>query len=254
MPNKQAKLQQELTAQQQARRQRQLLLAMLVVGGVVIVIFGAFMLLFSQASGRSPVGKYDKLYQGVTSSGVPVLGDSHAAFIIAEIADFGCTNCLGYQPTVTQIIDQYVRTGQVRFAFVTVRTHQYSDVASQAALCAGNQHKFWEMHDALFDIQARSGTDSFTLANLQQTAVGLGVDGSIFSDCITGGSMRSSLTTAEQFYKQVQATGTPTLLWTDDGVNWQHFIADNNQPYSEGGVPFAIITRTLVQYFSTHKS
>ena len=254
MPNKQAKLQQEQTAQQRQRRNRQQLGSMLAVGGIVIVVFGAFMFFFSRASGGSPVGKYDKLFQGVTSSGVPVLGDSRAAVIIAEVADYGCAYCLGYQPTVAQIIDHYVRTGQVRFAFVTVRTHQNSDIASQAALCAGNQHRFWEMHDALYDIQAHSGTDGFTLTSLEQAAKDLGMDGSMLSDCITSGSAHAALTTSEQFYTQIKATGTPTLLWTDDGVSWQHFIADNNQPYTEGGVPFAIITRTLVQYFTTHQS
>jgi len=44
------------------------------------------------------------------------------------------------------------------------------------------------------------------------------------------------------------------VLWTDDGVTWQHFISDNNLPYTEGGVPLPIITRTLAQYFTTHKS
>jgi len=253
MPNKQTKLQQEQTAQQRQRRQRQQLRSMLIVGGVVVVIFGAFMLYLSRASGSSPVGKYDTLYQGVTGSGVPILGDSRATVIIAEIADYGCAFCLSYQPTVTQIIDQYVRTGQVRFAFVTVRTHPNSDLASQAALCAGQQGKFWEMHDSLYDIQSRSGTAGFTLANLLPTVTGLGMNSSAFSNCVTGGSMRSALTTSEQFYAQVKATGTPTLLWTDDGVTWQHFIADNNQPYSEGGVPLPVITRTLEQYFAAHK-
>jgi len=212
------------------------------------------MVYLGHADNKSPVGKYDQLFQGVTSTGVPVLGDSRASIIIAEVADYGCISCLGYQPTVTQIIDQYVRTGQVRFAFITIRTNQNSDIAAQSSLCAGQQGKFWEMHDALYDMQSRSGSDGFTLANLQQTAVDLGVNGSTFSDCVTSGSTRTALKTSEQFYAQIKATGTPTILWTDDGVTWQHFIADNNQPYSEGGVPLAVITRTLVQYFATHKS
>ncbi len=68
------------------------------------------------------------------------------------------------------------------------------------------------------------------------------------------GLMAGSPTARFLLLPLIKATGTPTLLWTDDGVNWQHFIADNNQPYTEGGVPFAIITRTLVQYFTTHQS
>jgi protein-disulfide isomerase len=54
-----------------------------------------------------------------------------------------------------EIIEQYVRGGTVRLVFRDVLNHgEYSLRASEAAACAGQQGRFWQMHALLFQEQA----------------------------------------------------------------------------------------------------
>ncbi len=244
---------QKISKARQAQRQQ--LTVMGVVSVVIILFFVIFLAVLNRASDTAvPIGKYGTLYQTMTNAGAPILGDPTAGFTIAEFADFGCPFCLDYQPTVTQIIDQYVRTGQIRFVFETQMNHPNSNVAAQAALCAARQHRFWEMHDALYEIQAQQGTDGFTSDKLRHTAESLGMDGSALFDCIGSGGTMAQVNAAIEQYNQVHAGGTPTLMWSSDGVTWQFFLGDNLQPYTQGGVPLAVIARTIDNYYQTSQT
>jgi protein-disulfide isomerase len=56
--------------------------------------------------------------------------------------------------TEPQIIERYVKTGRVKLVFRDVLNHsERSERASEAAACAGQQGKFWEMHGLLFQEQ-----------------------------------------------------------------------------------------------------
>ncbi|MHB8625077.1 MAG: DsbA family protein [Aggregatilineales bacterium] len=253
--SKQKKHESQEKAERQRRQQRQQLLTIGVVGAIALVFFGLFMALIASAGSGPVIGKYDLLYQTTTPSGIPILGDSHTALTIAEISDFGCAGCLTYQATVQQVIDKYVRPGQARLEFVIIMNHPHSDVASQVALCAGQQHKFWEMHDSLYAVQAKQGTDGFTLDNLRHVAESLGIDSSALLNCVTDGGTRSALNAALSFYNAVHGTGTPMLLWSADGkTNWQSFVGDDHQPYVQGAVPLPIIDRTIADYYRAHSS
>lgn len=222
-----------------------------VVGVVVVLFFVIFMGLLLRANPSAvTIGKYDQLYQTVSGDGAPIVGDPQTRFTIVEFADFGCPFCLAYQPTVAQLIDRYVRTGRVRLAFETQMFHEHSDIASQAGLCAAKQHKFWEMHDTMYDIQARQGTDGFTVDNLSRSATGLGLDSHALVACIASGETRPILTQARGVYDRLHIVGTPGLMWSDNGSNWQFFMDDNKQPLTQGGVPLEVIARTIETYYA----
>ena len=252
--SKQKKNEAREKSERQRRQQRQQMLTIGVVGVIALALFGVLMVLIASAGGPT-VGKYDLLYQTTTSSGIPILGDSHTPLTVVEISDFGCPSCLSYQTTVQQFIDRYVRTGQARLEYVIIMNHPHSDIASQTALCAGVQHKFWEMSDSLYAVQAKQGTDGFSLDNLTHVAESLGLDGNALLNCVTGGATHSALNAALSFYNGVHGSGTPMLLWSADGkTNWQLFLDDNHQPYIQGGVPLPVIDRTIADYYQAHSS
>ncbi len=246
MPKKQTLS--EIEHEQQIRRQRKQIMAMGAVGGIVLLIFAVLAVILIRAANSTTVGPYDQLFQTSAPAGFPILGDSRIRFSIAEFSAFGCADCLGYEPTIKQAIDKFVRTGQARLVLVYVPTETSADNAAQAALCAGSQHKFWEMRDALDSVQGQQGTNGFSLDNLRSVAQSVGADGSKISDCMTSGTTRSILTSGKLFFSQEHGVNLPFMLWSTDGVKWQPFIADNNVPYAEGGVPFAILARTLADY------
>ena len=82
-----------------------------------------------------------------------VFGNPSATVTITEFGDFECPFCAKFHTdTRPQIVDKYVKTGQVKMLwrhFPLASIHQFAEPASLAVECAGEQGKFWEYHDIL---------------------------------------------------------------------------------------------------------
>ena len=84
-----------------------------------------------------------------------VIGPWHAPVTIVEYGDFECPNCKQAAPAVKLLLKSFAN--HVRFVyrhFPLEAVHPHALKAAEAAECAGDQGKFWEMHDLLFDHQA----------------------------------------------------------------------------------------------------
>jgi len=91
-------------------------------------------------------------------SRAPFRGSPASKVIMVEVSDFECPFCGRYaRDTGPQVLKQYADTNKIGYAFVhlPLAIHKFAPKASEAAACAGDQGKFWEMHDVLF---ARQGT------------------------------------------------------------------------------------------------
>jgi len=83
-----------------------------------------------------------------------VLGPDHAPVTIVEYGDLECPNCRQAAPAVRLLLKSF--ENQVRFAFrhfPLEGVHPHAELAAEAAECAGEQGKFWEMHDLLLENQ-----------------------------------------------------------------------------------------------------
>jgi protein-disulfide isomerase len=79
------------------------------------------------------------------------LGREHAPVTVVEYGDFECPSCKGAAPAVKMLLENY--DGRVRYVyrhFPLEEPHPHALGAAEAAECAGEQGKFWEMHDLLF--------------------------------------------------------------------------------------------------------
>jgi protein-disulfide isomerase len=79
------------------------------------------------------------------------LGPEHAPVILVEYGDFECPICKNAAPAVKTLLENYDQL--VRFVFrhfPLEEPHPHALAAAEAAECAGEQGKFWEMHDLLF--------------------------------------------------------------------------------------------------------
>src|SRR6058998_2501259 len=85
-----------------------------------------------------------------------IQGSSTAPLWVIEVSDFQCPYCKQWHDqTYPTLRDQYVKTGKIRLAYVNfpLAIHVHAFPAAEAAMCAGAQAKFWQMHDALFSSQ-----------------------------------------------------------------------------------------------------
>ncbi|MFQ5620919.1 MAG: DsbA family protein [Candidatus Nanoarchaeia archaeon] len=129
-------------------------------------------------------------------------GDKDAPVTIVEFSDFECPFCgRFYRDTLPQITEKYINTGKVRFVYrnFPLSFHPNAQKAAEAAECAEDQDKFWEMHDLLFGKGVSGGVDTF-----KQFAVSLGLDTSEFNNCLDSGKHASEV---QKDFRDGQAAG-----------------------------------------------
>ncbi len=87
-------------------------------------------------------------------------GPENASLTLVEFGDYQCPSCGAYHPLVKEILNRYPQKLRLEFHhFPLVSIHPNSMLASKAAEAAGEQGRYWEMHDALFEHQ-REWSDS----------------------------------------------------------------------------------------------
>jgi protein-disulfide isomerase len=133
-------------------------------------------------------------------------GSEQARVTIVEFADFECPYCRGAAPIVTNIERDYDKDVRVVFKHLPLQGHPAAFPAARAAVCAAEQGRFWQYHDALFAEQP------LTEKRLNALAAEVGLDPGRFSECLT--SQRSSDVVVRDMEeaKRLGITGTPTFI------------------------------------------
>ncbi len=91
--------------------------------------------------------------EGVTNAGDYFRGSPFAEVVVFEFSDFECPYCRQHkQETQPFLEEHYVATHQVMWVYkhFPLEIHPYAPYAAEAALCAGEQGRFWQLHDLLF--------------------------------------------------------------------------------------------------------
>lgn len=96
---------------------------------------------------------------------------------------------------IPELIKRYVDTGTVRFVyreFPLSSIHPNAQKASEAAVCAGQQDKYWEMNEKLFASQ-QEWANADAVASFKGYARDLGLDAKAFADCLDSGAAASAV-------------------------------------------------------------
>jgi protein-disulfide isomerase len=142
--------------------------------------------------------------QQISLEHAPVKGPAAAPISLVEFSDFECPYCAEIAPVVHQLLAAYPR--QVRFAFkhYPLPMHKESPLAHEAALAAGDQGKFWEMHDALF-----AGQDKLTRDDLIAKAKQLNLDVPRFTKDLDTHRFKPQIDADRQEGNRLGVDGTP---------------------------------------------
>lgn len=90
------------------------------------------------------------LLAGVELRDRPIRGNDDAKVSIVVFSDFECPFCSKLLPSLEEALETYGDDVSVTFKQMPLPFHAAADAAARASLAAGEQGKFWEMHDALF--------------------------------------------------------------------------------------------------------
>ncbi|MBW3015759.1 DsbA family protein [Candidatus Woesearchaeota archaeon] len=141
------------------------------------------------------------------NSGSAVAGD---VVKIEVYSEFQCPFCGRFTPTLEQIKDEYGDKVSIEFKHFPLSFHQYAQKASEAAECARDQDKFWEMHDKMFDNQ-----DALDVASLEKYAEELGLDVDAFKGCLESGEKAATVKADFDEGQKKGVSGTPTIFVND---------------------------------------
>jgi protein-disulfide isomerase len=153
----------------------------------------------------------------LTLDGDPVKGDRNAKVVVVEFTDYQCPFCGRHvRDTMPQIEAEYIKTGKIRYVtreFPLEAIHPQAFKASEAALCAGDQGKYWEMHVRLFANQRALAPDQ-----LGTHAQAVGLDEAAFKRCLESGTKAAKVRKDLADGAKAGVTGTPAFfIGTADG-------------------------------------
>ncbi len=158
-----------------------------------------------------------------------IKGDANAPITIIEFSDFQCPFCSKfYTQTLAQLEKDYIDTGKVKLVFrdFPLSFHPNAQKASEAAECAKEQNKFWEMHDTLFEKQGEwSSMDAAgAAAKFKGYAKTLSLT-SAFDSCLDTGKTAAEVQKDFTDGSGYGVSGTPTFF-----INGVKLVGA--QPYS----------------------
>lgn len=141
----------------------------------------------------------------------PIKGPTDAKVTVVEFLDPECEACKAAHPMVKKILAD--NPNSVRLVVRYFPLHGNSVLAARATEIAGEQGKYWEMQDKLFENQTIWGEkEEPQIALFTQYAQELGLDTSIFTEALNGTKYTDKVQRDKTDGQTVGVNGTPTFF------------------------------------------
>jgi len=160
------------------------------------------------------------------------LGRSDAPLTMLEFTDYQCPFCRRFQAETWPLLKRnWIDTGKLRFIVrdLPLEIHSAARPAAEAAHCAGEQGKFWEMHHSLL-----SGDDPLASGGIDRRAAQIGLDGARLHACVAANRYESAIARNIAAADALQIHGTPAFVLgrtTGDALEGQ--LVTGAQPYED---------------------
>jgi protein-disulfide isomerase len=152
---------------------------------------------------------------GVSIDDDYVLGRTDAPLTIIEFTDYQCPFCKKYFDNVfSKIKSEYINTGKIRYVIrdFPLDEHPQALLAANAAQCAGEQGKYFEMHDQLFTEQNKWSYQSNALSTFKTYGTKLGLEANKFNACLDSGKYESEIAKDIADAEKYTVLSTPTIF------------------------------------------
>ncbi len=164
----------------------------------------------------------------------PVRGPATAPITIVEFSDYQCPYCARVTPTLDKLRAAY--PDKIRFIFkdFPLPNHPQAPKAAEGAHCAGEQSKYWEMHDRLF-----ANPQALDVDTIKQHATTLGLDQAKFTQCLDSGKFADAVKAGMELGSKLGINSTPTLYVNGRPVvgaqPYEHFVAVIEEELARSG-------------------
>ncbi len=184
-----------------------ILAGILVLGAIIFMLPGKSPTGNVIAEGGDDLPSVGERVNLAVQEGDYVKGEENAPVTMFEFSDFECPFCQrNFIQTFPTIESKYIETGKVAYIMnhFPLSFHPQAQKAAEAAECAGEQGKFWEMHQLLFGAGVQGGVTAF-----KQYAVQLGLNKAQFDSCLDTGKYAQKIKDNMAKGSAIGIQGTP---------------------------------------------
>jgi protein-disulfide isomerase len=136
----------------------------------------------------------------------PSEGPDSAIVTITMFSDFQCHYCKDSQAVLAELLNEYPDDVRLVFRHLPLAGISVGMSPAGAAVCADQQGKFWEFHDAAY------AAPSLTNVKVRQIAAELELDVDQFEHCIKSSTPVSTLSVDVAEAQRLGIAGTPTFI------------------------------------------
>lgn len=174
----------------------------LVIGALVLVVAILLVYFLPRLLNTTKVSGY------ANQNGRSV-GDPNAPVKVVEFSNFGCSHCRTFTlEKEEQFVKDYVETGKVYFTYSVFQFSEDETLkAAEAAYCAGEQNRFFEMQKILFENSSFAG--AYADSSITSYAKQLGLDTDAFNQCIESDAQLDDVRADTESARNLGITGTP---------------------------------------------
>ena len=158
------------------------------------------------AAPQRPAVDYNKVHNFPIGTSA-IKGNKNAPITVVEFSDFQCPYCAKFSPTIDAVLKAYPNDVKFVYKDYPLSFHKQAKNAAKAARAAGEQGKFWEMHDLIFTKYSTVNEDMF-----KEFAGKLNLNMDKFVADFSGNKYDSLIQQDINLARQAGVTGTPSLF------------------------------------------
>lgn len=201
-------------AERRAHRRRQSQVRLMIgITLAAVIVVGVIALITLRPTTAPEVADFSGVPQEIDRSGAPgiAIGEQSAPVTLIEYSDFSCSHCENLSGTISDLIDRYVREGQLRVVYkpVSFIGGSNSESASRAAICAAEQGKGWEMIDFIWGL---SGPANYGLPYFTGIDPNAGLDVASFRQCFAAPKTAQTVQDVNDEALDSGINSTPTVF------------------------------------------
>lgn len=137
-----------------------------------------------------------------------VRGPENAPITLITFSDYQCPYCIRSEAVLTEILAKYPKDVRVNHRhFPLDQIHPFARPAAEAAMCADEQGRFWEFHDAIFALSGNIEEGSFAAIGAK-----LGLDQKALASCIAEHRFKDYVQQDSAAGEAAGVTGTPAYF------------------------------------------
>jgi protein-disulfide isomerase len=166
-------------------------------------------------------------YSDVSTADAQFEGSKDAPMQLVVFADYECPYCQKVNPSLHQLKKEYGDKLTIVYKEFPLPMHHHAQKAAEAALCAGDQGKYLEFHDMMYNSR------QLDIPDLKKYAVTLNLDSNKFNTCLDSGKQAELVKKELEEGKSLGLSGTPSFFL--------------NNHYFHGGMEYSALREMVEQ-------